>query len=173
MLMLALISKGERADLSQAERNELRGIEDPILPARRELGIAVTAYGVLSRGPISGNWSPDRSLKGDARSRMPRFAAANLERNLALVELLRAIADTKRVSVVQIAIAWVAAQGDDIVPLVGARRRDQLMQALGALDVTLTEDDLAQIESALPKGAAAGDRHAPQMMAHLDSETGH
>jgi aryl-alcohol dehydrogenase-like predicted oxidoreductase len=77
------------------------------------------------------------------------------------------------VSVVQIAVAWVAAQGDDIVPLVGARRRDQLMQALGALEVTLTEGDLAQIESALPKGAAAGDHYAPQMMAHLDSETGH
>jgi aryl-alcohol dehydrogenase-like predicted oxidoreductase len=133
----------------------------------------VTAYGVLSRGLISGNWSPDRSLKGDARSRMPRFAAANLERNLALVELLRAIAETKRVSVVQIAIAWVATQGDDIVPLVGARRRDQLTQALGALEVTLTQDDLARIESTLPKGAAAGERYAPQMMAHLDSEKAH
>jgi aryl-alcohol dehydrogenase-like predicted oxidoreductase len=84
--------------------------------------------------------------------------------------LLRAIAETKRVSVVQIAIAWVAARGDDIVPLVGARRRDQLTQALGALEVTLTQDDLARIESALPKGAAAGERYAPQMMAHLDSE---
>jgi aryl-alcohol dehydrogenase-like predicted oxidoreductase len=77
------------------------------------------------------------------------------------------------VSVVQIAIAWVAAQGDDIVPFVGARRRDQLTQALGALEVTLTQDDLARIESALPKGAAAGERYAPQMMAHLDSEKAH
>jgi aryl-alcohol dehydrogenase-like predicted oxidoreductase len=148
-----------------------RGIEDAILPACRELGIAVTAYGVLSRGLISGN--RDRNLAGDVRSRMPRFAAANLERNLALVEALRTIAAAKRASVVQIAIAWVARQGDDIFPLVGARRRDQLTEALGVRDVTLTNDDLAAIAGAIPKGAAAGDRYPAPMMAHLDSEKPH
>jgi aryl-alcohol dehydrogenase-like predicted oxidoreductase len=150
-----------------------RAIEDAILPACRQLGIAVTAYGVLSRGLISGNWSRDRNLAGDARSRMPRFAAANVERNLALVEALRAVAAAKRASVAQIAIAWVASQGDDIVPLVGARRRDQLAEALGARDVRLTKDDLARIESVIPKGAAAGDRYPTHMMAHLDSENPH
>jgi aryl-alcohol dehydrogenase-like predicted oxidoreductase len=147
-----------------------RGIEDAILPACRALGIALTAYGVLSRGLISGHWSKDRNLAGDARSRMPRFAPENVDRNLNLVEALRAIAATKGISVAQAAIAWVAAQGDDIVPVVGARRREALSEALGALDVTLTHDDLARIAAAIPKGAAAGERYGPQAMAHLDSE---
>jgi aryl-alcohol dehydrogenase-like predicted oxidoreductase len=95
-----------------------------------------------------------------------------VEHNLALVDALRKVADAKGVSVAQIAIAWVAAQGADIVPLVGARRRDRLTEALGALDVILSADVLAAIERAVPKGAAAGERYAAAQMAHLDSEKG-
>ncbi len=147
-----------------------RGIETQILAACRELGIGITAYGVLSRGLISGHWTADRSPQGDSRSRSPRFASENLPHNLSLVENLRKVAESKGITVAQLAVAWVANRGDDIVPLVGARRRDQLQEVLGALDVSFTDDDLALIENAVPKGAAAGDRYPPQMMAHLDSE---
>ena len=147
-----------------------RGVEDDILPTCRELGIAVTAYGVLSRGLISGHWRRDGAGPGDFRTHSPRFQDGNVERNLALVEALRAIAAAKGVTVAQVAIAWVAAQGADIVPLIGARRRDQLAEALGALPVVLTPDDLAAIERTVPKGAAAGARYAPAQMAQLDSE---
>jgi len=149
-----------------------RGIEETILPACRALGVGITAYGVLSRGLISGNWRKDEAAPGDFRHHSPRFQGENADRNLALVEALRIIANVKGVSVAQIAIAWVAAQGNDIVPLVGSRRRPQLYEALGALDVTLTPADLAAIEQAVPKGAAAGDRYAPAQMATLDSERG-
>jgi aryl-alcohol dehydrogenase-like predicted oxidoreductase len=147
-----------------------RGIEDSILPACRELGIGITAYGVLSRGLISGHWQKGGESKGDFRSFSPRFQDGNVEKNLALVEALRSLADAKGVSVAQIAIAWVAAQGGDIIPLVGARRRDRLNEALSALDVVLTDDDLAAIERVVPKGAAAGERYPAMQMAHLDSE---
>ncbi|GAA1955523.1 aldo/keto reductase [Catenulispora subtropica] len=147
-----------------------RGIEDAILPTARELGIGVTAYGVLSRGLISGHWSKDRSGEGDFRAHSPRFQGANLDHNLALVETLRAVAERKGATVAQLAIAWVAAQGEDILPLVGARRRERLAESLGSLDVTLTADDLAEIEKAVPAGAAAGDRYDAGQMAHLDSE---
>ena len=149
-----------------------RGIEDAILPTCRELGIGITAYGVLSRGLISGHWQAGQGSAADFRSHSPRFQQGNVERNLALVEALRAIATAKGASVAQIAIAWVAAQGQDIVPVVGARRRDRLAEALGALDVTLTPADLAAIEQAIPKGAAAGDRYMAAQMHHLDSEQG-
>jgi len=147
-----------------------RGIEDDILKATRELGIAITAYGVLSRGLISGHWQKGTAGAKDFRSHSPRFQEGNVERNLALVEALRKIAEAKGVSVAQIAIAWVAAQGDDIVPLVGSRTRDQLKEAIGALDVALGRDDLATIERAVPKGAAAGERYNAAGMASLDSE---
>ncbi|WP_372399967.1 aldo/keto reductase [Azospirillum sp. HJ39] len=148
-----------------------RGIEDAILPACRDLGIGITAYGVLSRGLISGHWTKDSAGTGsDFRAHSPRFQGGNLDRNLALVEELRRVAGAKGVSVAQIAIAWVLSRGSDIVPLVGARRRDRLTEALGALDVDLTPEDLAAIERAVPPGAAAGDRYAPQQMAMLDSE---
>ncbi|WP_329117013.1 aldo/keto reductase [Streptomyces sp. NBC_01465] len=148
-----------------------RSIEAEILPTLRELGIGVTAYGVLSRGLISGHFTRDRELApGDFRGMSPRFQGENLQHNLDLVDALRKIAEQKGVSVAQIAIAWVASRGDDIVPLVGARRRDRLTEALGALDVTLTADDLAAIEQAVPAGAAAGDRYPSNQMAHLDSE---
>ncbi|MFE1750373.1 aldo/keto reductase [Streptomyces anandii] len=148
-----------------------RGIEREILPATRELGIAVTAYGVLSRGLISGHFTRDRQLAPtDFRAFSPRFQGENLQHNLNLVEALREVADGKGVSVAQIAIAWVLSRGEDIVPLIGARSRERLEEALGALDVTLDEADLAAIEKAVPAGAAAGERYPQAQMAHLDSE---
>ena len=148
-----------------------RGIEDTILPACRELGIGVTAYGVLSRGLISGHWSKERSTHaGDFRTHSPRFQGENLEHNLQLVDVLRGLAEARGVSVAQLAIAWVLARGEDIVPLVGARSRERLNEALGALQVTLSADDLATIERAVPPGSAAGDRYAAAQMAMLDSE---
>ena len=147
-----------------------RGIEDDILTTCRDLGIAITAYGVLSRGLISGHWQTTGGGDGDFRKMSPRFQDGNVEKNLALVEGLRQVAEAKGASVAQIAIAWVAAQGADIVPVVGARKRDRLAEALGALDVALTPGDVAAIEAAIPKGAAAGSRYAAQQMAHLDSE---
>ncbi|WP_375468683.1 aldo/keto reductase [uncultured Nostoc sp.] len=148
-----------------------RGIEDDILPTVRELGIAVTAYGVLSRGLLSGHWSKERSEQAqDPRGHLPRFSGENLDRNLLLVEALRLIAQEHSATVAQVAIAWVLSRGNDIVPLIGARRRDRLNEALGALDLHLGEDDLARIEAAVPLDAVAGDRYAPEQMAMLDSE---
>jgi aryl-alcohol dehydrogenase-like predicted oxidoreductase len=145
--------------------------ETSILPTTRELGIGITAYGVLSRGLISGHWSPDRATDArDFRNGGPRFQGENLTHNLSLVEELRSVAEAKGVSVAQIAIAWVLAQGEDIVPLIGARRRDRLTEALGSLDVELTAADLEQIEKAVPKDAAAGSRYEAHQMAALDSE---
>jgi pyridoxine 4-dehydrogenase len=148
-----------------------RGIEDEILPACRELGVGITAYGVLTRGLLSGHWSADReAVPGDIRARHPRFSAENVDRNLALVESLRAIADAKDATVAQVAIASVVSRGEDVVPLVGARRRDRLAEALGALDLELTDEDLAAIEVAVPRGSASGDRYDAGQMASLDSE---
>jgi aryl-alcohol dehydrogenase-like predicted oxidoreductase len=147
-----------------------RGIEAAILPTTRALGIGITAYGVLSRGLISGHWRKDAVGAGDFRAISPRFQGENVERNLALVEALRKVAEARKASVAQVAIAWVAAQGKDIVPLVGARRRDRLAEALGALDLTLGKDDLAAIELAVPKDAVAGERYPAAAMADLDSE---
>jgi pyridoxine 4-dehydrogenase len=151
-----------------------RGIEDAILPTCRQLGIAVTAYGVLSRGLISGHWSRERSEKTraqrDFRGMSPRFQGENLEHNLELVNRLREVAADKHATVAQVAIAWVLRRGDDIVPLIGARTRDRLSEALGALDLELTDTDLDAIEDAVPAGAAAGDRYNEHQMAMLDSE---
>jgi pyridoxine 4-dehydrogenase len=146
-----------------------RGIETDILKTCRELGIGVTAYGVLSRGLISGHWSKDRSAQ-DFRTMSPRFQGENVDRNLALVEQLRAIAGDVGATPAQVAIAWVAAQGNDIVPLVGARRRDRLTEALGALDVKLTPAHLAALAKAFPPGAAAGNRYPDSQLVHMDSE---
>jgi aryl-alcohol dehydrogenase-like predicted oxidoreductase len=148
-----------------------RGIEDAILPTLNELGIGVTAYGVLSRGLISGHWSKDRGTR-DFRATSPRFQGANLDHNLALVERLREVADRLNATVAQVAIAWVAAQGRYIVPLVGARTRERLREALPAVDLALSQADVNALESAVPKGAAAGERYAPAQLAHLDSERG-
>ena len=149
-----------------------RGIEDAILPVCRELGIGITAYGVLSRGLISGHWSKARAGERDFRALSPRFQGKNLDTNLELVERLKAVADEVGASVAQVAIAWVAAQGADIVPLVGARRRDRLAEALGALDLDLSPDTLASLARAVPRGAAAGERYPAAQLAHMDSERG-
>ncbi|MFD1703260.1 aldo/keto reductase [Methylopila henanensis] len=148
-----------------------RGIEDKVLPAARELGVAVTAYGVLARGLISGHYDRAKlGRAGDFRGMSPRFQGENLDRNLALVEALRAVADERGASVAQVAIAWALAQGGDIVPVIGARTRDRLAEALGAGDLALSADDLTAIERAVPKGSAAGERYPAQHMAALDSE---
>lgn len=150
-----------------------RGIEREILPTCRELGIGITAYGVLSRGLISGHWQKGNE-KGDFRARAPRFSGANLDANLALVEKLRAVANTIGVSVAQVAIAWVmargAAQEASIVPIIGARRRDRLAESLAALNVSLSKDQLADIERAIPADAAKGERYPEAQLAHMDSE---
>ena len=126
---------------------------------------------MLSRGLISGHWQKENApAQGDFRAFGPRFQDGNVDRNLALVEALRRVAEEKGASVAQLAIAWVAAQGEDIVPLIGARRRDRLAEALGAQQVTLDEADLAAIEAAMPKGAAAGERYPAAQLAHMDSE---
>ena len=146
-----------------------RSVERDILPTLRELGIGMTAYGVLARGLIS-----DSALAGGSRSgfrtHSPRFQGENLDRNLALVTALKAIAEEKGATVAQLAIAWVASRGDDIVPLIGARKRDRLAESLGALDVTLTPADLARIEAAVPPDAVAGSRYPAEQMKMLDSE---
>jgi pyridoxine 4-dehydrogenase len=147
-----------------------RGIESDILKTCRELGIGITAYGVLSRGLISGHWSKDRSRPGDFRGHSPRFQAGNVDANLALVDKLRAIAEEVGATPAQLAIAWVAAQGADIVPLVGARRRDRLTEALGALKVKLSPSHLAKLAKAFPPGVAAGERYPEAQLAHMDSE---
>jgi pyridoxine 4-dehydrogenase len=146
-----------------------RGIESDILKTCRELGIGITAYGVLSRGLISGHWSKE-SGKADFRSRSPRFSGGNLDANLALVEKLRAIAQDVGASSAQVAIAWVAAQGHDIVPLVGARRRDRLTEALGAAEVKLSPKHLAALAEAFPPGVASGERYPESQLQHMDSE---
>ena len=147
-----------------------RGIESDILKACRELGIGITAYGVLSRGLISGHWSKDRAVAQDFRGRSPRFQGENLDRNLALVDALRTIAGDLRATPAQVAIAWVAAQGNDIVPWVGARRRERLTEALGALDVKLTNAHLAALAKAFPPGVASGNRYPDAQFLHMDSE---
>ena len=150
-----------------------RGIEAEILPTCRELGIGITAYGVLSRGLISGHWQRS-SDTGDFRARVPRFQGTNLDANLALVEKLRAVAKKIGASVAQVAIAWViaraAVQKASIVPLIGARRRDRLAESLDALQLRLSEEQLAEIERAVPGDAAAGTRYPEVQLADMDSE---
>lgn len=148
-----------------------RNIEAEILPTCRELGVGISAYGVLSRGLLSGHWSKEREIApNDFRNFSPRFSQENLDRNLALVEALRTMAAAKGISVAQVVIAWLLSKGEDIVPLIGARRRDRLNEALGALEVNLSADELTQIEQAVPAGAAAGERYNSYLMASLDSE---
>jgi aryl-alcohol dehydrogenase-like predicted oxidoreductase len=145
-----------------------RGIEARILPTVRELGISVTAYGILSRGLLSSGTA--RLAPGDPRARFPRFSDENHARNLELLAALEAIAAARGVTAAQLAIAWVASRGEDIIPLIGTKRRDRLAEALRALDLTLSTDDLAAIEAAVPAAAVAGDRYEASQVAALDSE---
>ncbi|MFC4294061.1 aldo/keto reductase [Novosphingobium tardum] len=148
-----------------------RGIEAEILPTCRELGIGITAYGVLSRGLISGHWDKGRqATRDDFRAHSPRFAGRNLDANLRVVERLRDVATALDLTAAQVAIAWVACQGTDIVPLVGARRRDRLAEAVEAIGIEFTPAEMAAIEAAVPAGSIAGERYPAAQMAMLDSE---
>lgn len=144
-----------------------RGIEADILPACRALGVGITAYGVLGRGLLTGSASTG---PGDFRARSPRFAGENLARNQSLAAALRDVAAERGITPAQAAIAWVLARGEDILPLVGARRRDRLAESLGALNVALTPADMARIEAAVPAESVAGTRYDAHGMAMLDSE---
>jgi aryl-alcohol dehydrogenase-like predicted oxidoreductase len=147
-----------------------RGIENKILPTTRELGIGITAYGVLSRGLLSGRLPPAGN-KGDLRlARMPRFQQGNVEQNLRLVEALRQIGNEKGATPAQLALAWVRSRGDEILPVIGARKRDQLKESLDALDLKLAAEDLARIDAAVSPDLTAGTRYDAPQMAHLDSE---
>jgi aryl-alcohol dehydrogenase-like predicted oxidoreductase len=147
-----------------------RGIELEILPALRELGIALVAYGVLSGGLISDHAEAAKNAASEIRTRKPRFFAENFAKNIALVEAIKKIAREKGATTQQLAFAWVKSRSEDIVPLIGARRRDQLKEALGALDLKLSAGDLARIEAAVPTNAVAGTRYLPAVLAHMDSE---
>ena len=147
-----------------------RGIESEILPMARALGIPVVAYGALSRGLISDATLTNGAGAGEIRARMPRFTGQNFERNRALVEAFSAIAKARGASVAQLAFAWLRSRGPDIVPLIGARTRAQLADALKGLSLTLSAEELAAIERAVPKDAAAGERYGPAQMKQLDSE---
>jgi aryl-alcohol dehydrogenase-like predicted oxidoreductase len=144
-----------------------RGPEQAIFPLLEKSGIGVTAYGVLSRGLLS---SSKPAAAGDFRARLPRFTAENRARNEQLIEALRAAAAERHVTPSQLAIAWVLAKGENIVPVVGSRTRAQLTEALGALQIALSPADLARIESAVPASAVAGTRYDSHQMRALDSE---
>jgi aryl-alcohol dehydrogenase-like predicted oxidoreductase len=144
-----------------------RSIEDKILPVCRELGIAITAYGVLSRGLLS---SSKPAGKGDFRAHLPRFTGENFEKNRQLVQALEGFAAAKGVTPAQVALAWVLHQGPDIVPIMGARKRTQLAESIAALDIRFSAADLAQLESAVSPSDIAGSRYDAHAMRMLDSE---
>jgi aryl-alcohol dehydrogenase-like predicted oxidoreductase len=147
-----------------------RDLEDEVLPALRELGIGVVAYSPLGRGFLSGRiTSPDDFGEDDFRRNHPRFTGENFARNLELVDRVRELAASKGATPSQLAIAWVLAQGDDIVPIPGTKRRSYLEENLGALDVELTSEDLAAIEEVTPRGSVAGARYNPEMMANVNA----
>ena len=147
-----------------------RGIEKSILPAIRELGIGITAYGVLARGLLTGTWNKDQLGVNDFRASVPWFEAGNIEINLALIDQLKNIADDKNVTVAQLAVAWVAAQGDDIVPLFGAATPAQVNETVAAMAIDLSREDLALIEAAIPIDKIAGKRSNELQMSIMDSE---
>ena len=147
-----------------------RDLEDEVLPALRELGIGVVAYSPLGRGFLSGRiTSPDDFGEDDFRRNHPRFTGENFARNLQLVDRVRELAASKGATPSQLAIAWVLAQGDDVVPIPGTKRRSYLEENLGALDVELTPEDLAAIEEVTPRGSVAGARYNPEMMVNVNA----
>jgi len=147
-----------------------RNIERAVLPACRELGIGLTVYGVFSRGLLTGGWQPGEQAPGDFRAHTPRFQGEAGQRNVEIAARLAEVARGFGLTAGQLALAWVMAQGEDIVPLIGARRRERVTEAVEALTTTLTTQQLAEIETAIPPDAIAGERYAPAQMAHLDSE---
>jgi len=139
------------------------------LAACRELGVGFVPYSPLGRGFLTGAIrSPDDFEDGESRKGHPRFVGENFQRNLRLVEEVRAIAADKGVTPAQLALAWVLAQGEDLVPIPGTKRVRTLEENIGALDVTLDEADLARIAAVFPPGAAEGDRYPAQTMAAID-----
>jgi aryl-alcohol dehydrogenase-like predicted oxidoreductase len=144
-----------------------RGIEANILPTARELGVSVTAYGILSRGLLTGS---KPASPRDMRTHLPRFAGDNWDANQRTLEALNSVAQGLNATTAQVAIAWVRSRGSDIVPLIGARRRESLTESLAALDLVLSAEQLAQIEAAVPMGAVAGTRYNEEQMRMLDSE---
>jgi aryl-alcohol dehydrogenase-like predicted oxidoreductase len=147
-----------------------RDLEDELLATARELGIGLVAYSPLGRGFLSGRiTSPDDFGENDFRRNHPRFTGENFTRNLELVERVRELAERKGVTPSQLAIAWVLAQGDDVVPIPGTKRRSYLEENLGTLDVELTAEDLAAIEQVTPRGSAAGERYTPENMANVNA----
>jgi aryl-alcohol dehydrogenase-like predicted oxidoreductase len=144
-----------------------RGPEARIFPALRGLGIGVTAYGVLSRGLLTG--SP-LAPKGDLRAHMPRFVGENLARNRKLIDTLNRLAAERGVAPAQLAIAWVLAKDSTIVPVIGARTRRQLEESLAALEIQLTNEEISRLEEAIPASEVAGSRYAEMQMRALDSE---
>jgi len=150
-----------------------RGVEADILPTLRQLGISLVAYGVFSRGLLTGHVpSNESTAQGDIRTHFPRFQGENLEKNREMISRLREIARQKGISVAQLALAWALSKGSDIIPLVGTKRREQLAEALAALKVSFSAEEIAAMERAVPAGSVAGDRYAPEQMKALDSERG-
>ncbi|HUB06267.1 MAG TPA: aldo/keto reductase [Myxococcales bacterium] len=145
-----------------------RGPEAKIFPTLRQLGIGATVYGVLSRGLLSASKPAAKGF--DIRTRLPRFSGEHAEQNGKFVDKLHEIARDKGVTAPQLAIAWVLASEPSVVPVIGARTRKQLDEALGALDVTLDDEDLGRIERELPAALVAGTRYDPAQMRALDSE---
>ena len=143
-----------------------RDVEDEVLPTVRELGIGFVPYSPLGRGFLTGRWRSIEDMpEEDTRSaRFPRFAEENFKKNLELADKVREIADSKGVSPGQLALAWLLAQGGDIVPIPGTKRRKYLEDNAGAADVNLTDEDLSRIEEAMPRGSVAGERYSEEMM---------
>jgi aryl-alcohol dehydrogenase-like predicted oxidoreductase len=144
-----------------------RSPEAKIFPVLDELGIAATTYGALSRGLLSGS---QPAASGDLRAHLPRFKGDNHTANQQLAARLKETAAAKGISPAQLAIAWVLAKGPSLVPVVGSRTRAQIAEALGALNVKLTADEIAELEAAVPAEAVAGTRYDPMQMKVLDSE---
>ncbi|HEU4896697.1 MAG TPA: aldo/keto reductase [Actinomycetota bacterium] len=146
-----------------------RDLEDEVLGTLRELGIGVVAYSPLGRGFLSGRiTSPDDFGEDDFRRGHPRFVGENFNRNLELVERVRELAAAKGVTPSQLAIAWVLARGDDVVPIPGTKRREYLEENVGAIAVELTPEDLAAVEEVTPRGSVAGPRYGPEQMARVN-----
>ena len=147
-----------------------REVEDEILPTMRELDIGFVPYSPLGRGFLTGRWRSIEDMpENDTRSvRFPRFAEENFQKNLELADRVREVAEGKGITPGQLALAWLLVQGDDIVPIPGTKRRKYLEDNAGAASVTLTEDDLASIEEAMPRGAAAGERYSEVQMRTID-----